>query len=76
MDNVNTALHFVQGAIEQQPAFNNLLTEMQVEPLWRLGRYDDLDQLLKKPELENNNSWSVQIARFMLHINGNFIISV
>lgn len=41
---------------------------MQAEPLWRLNRYDDLDELLKKHGLKDNNSWGVNIGRALLQI--------
>lgn len=67
LDNVNTALNFARGAMERQPEFGNVLLELQAEPLWRLGQYEDLDCLLKKTELKNNNSWGVEIGRALIH---------
>ncbi|XP_063916724.1 serine/threonine-protein kinase ATR-like isoform X2 [Zophobas morio] len=66
LDNVNTALNFAQGALARQPEFGNMLLEMQAEPLWRLGRYDDLNTLLERPELVDNTSWGVQIGKALL----------
>lgn len=66
LDNVNTALHVAQGAMGSQPEFGNMLLEMQAEPLWRLGRYEDLESLLRRPEMAENNSWGVQIGRALL----------
>ncbi|CAH0564186.1 unnamed protein product [Brassicogethes aeneus] len=68
LDNVNTALNFAQGAVNLQPEFGNMLLEMQAEPLWRLGRYDDLDKFLNKDDMVNNNSWGVNIGRSLLHV--------
>ncbi|KAG5868652.1 hypothetical protein JTB14_031712 [Gonioctena quinquepunctata] len=67
LDNVNTALNFVKGALNVQPKFGNMLLEMQAEPLWRLGQYDDLDKLLKTPDLVGNRSWGVQVGKALLH---------
>lgn len=68
LDNVNTALNFIDGAIQMQPEYSNILMEIQVEPLWRLGRYDDLNYHLQKPELKNNSSWGVQIGRAVMAV--------
>ncbi|XP_023017943.2 serine/threonine-protein kinase atr isoform X2 [Leptinotarsa decemlineata] len=67
LDNVNTALNFVKGALDIQPEFGNMLLEMQAEPLWRLGQYDDLDKLLKTPDVVGNTSWGVQVGKALLH---------
>ncbi|CAH0564187.1 unnamed protein product [Brassicogethes aeneus] len=48
---------------EPSPEFGNMLLEMQAEPLWRLGRYDDLDKFLNKDDMVNNNSWGVNIGK-------------
>lgn len=66
LDNVNTALNFVRGALEKQPDFGNMLLEMQAEPLWRLGQYEELDNLLKKPDLGRAKSWGVDVGRALL----------
>ncbi|XP_018574027.1 serine/threonine-protein kinase ATR-like, partial [Anoplophora glabripennis] len=72
LDNVNTALNFVKGAQNNQLEFGNMLLEMQAEPLWRLGEYDELDGLLRKPELIRNKSWGVQVGQALLYLkNGN-----
>ncbi|XP_057666885.1 serine/threonine-protein kinase ATR-like [Diorhabda carinulata] len=68
LDNVNTALYFVKGALNSQQEFNNMLLEMQAEPLWRLGQYDELNTLIKDPKLSKNKSWGVQVGKALLHI--------
>lgn len=65
---MNTALNFVKGAQNNRLEFGNMLLEMQAEPLWRLGQYDELDGLLKKPELVRNKSWGVQVGRALLFL--------
>lgn len=65
---MNTALNFAQGAIDLQPEFGNMLLEMQAEPMWRLGRYNELDNFLKKPDLLANNSWGVKVGKALLHL--------
>ncbi|XP_044758902.1 serine/threonine-protein kinase atr [Coccinella septempunctata] len=67
LDNVNTALNFVYGALNTYDYYGNMLLEMQAEPLWRLGSFDHLNQLLKRPELVNNKSWGVQIGKALIH---------
>lgn len=66
LDNVNTALNFVQGILKTDPQHEDALWELQAEPLWRLGRYDDLHELVERPELQENNSWAVQVGRALL----------
>lgn len=68
LDNVNTALNLAEGAIEKQPEFTNTLLKMQAEPLWRLGRWSELDDLLKKPELKRNVSWGVELGHAFLYL--------
>lgn len=69
LDNVNTALNFVYGALNTYDYYGNMLMEMQAEPLWRLGSFDSLNTLLKKPELKDNKSWGVQIGKALIHFN-------
>lgn len=66
LDNVNTALNFLRGAMDKQLDFGNMLLEMQAEPLWRLGQYEELDTLLKKPELRKNQSWGVEVGQALM----------
>ncbi|XP_030746712.1 serine/threonine-protein kinase ATR-like isoform X2 [Sitophilus oryzae] len=68
LDKVNTALYFAEGALDLQPEFGNMLLEVQAEPLWRLGKYDDLENLLNKPDLLENKSWGVQVGRSLVYI--------
>ncbi|KAJ8944483.1 hypothetical protein NQ314_009467 [Rhamnusium bicolor] len=63
-----TSLNFVKGAQDNQPEFGNMLLEMQAEPLWRLGQYEELDNLLKKPDMVNNKSWGVQVGKALLFL--------
>ncbi|CAH1116639.1 unnamed protein product [Phaedon cochleariae] len=67
LDNVNTALNFVKGALHSQPDFGNMLLEMQAEPLWRLGQYDELGCLLEKPDMLGNKSWGAQVGKALIH---------
>lgn len=71
LDNVNTALNFVHGVLKDQPQFDDALWELQAEPLWRLGRYDDLEELVNRPELTDNTSWGVQVGRALLSFRSN-----
>lgn len=74
LDNVNTALNFVKGALDQQPAFGNMLLELQAEPLWRLGQYDDLESLLEQPDFTRNKSWGVQVGKALISFKKSKII--
>lgn len=68
LDNVNTALYLAMNETELQLE----LLEVQAEPLWRLGRYEDLNELLERRELQKNKSWGVQVGRALLNFrNGN-----
>ncbi|KAF7269206.1 hypothetical protein GWI33_017672 [Rhynchophorus ferrugineus] len=68
LDKVNTALYLTEGAIDLQPEYSNKLQEFQAEALWRLGKYDDLEQLLEKPDLQHQNSWAIQLGKSLVHI--------
>lgn len=64
LDNVNIALNLAQGALYRESDFGLSVLETQAEPLWRLGRYDDLDNLLNDPKLKTpGNNWGVEIGR-------------
>lgn len=76
LDNVNTALNFVRGALNNQPEFGNMLLEMQAEPLWRLGQYEELDTLLQKPDLKESKSWGVQVGKALLHMKNGIRINI
>lgn len=67
LDNVNIALNLAQGALYREPDLGTAVLEMQAEPLWRLGRYDDLENLLTLSELKTaGNNWGVEIGRALL----------
>ncbi|KAB0793869.1 hypothetical protein PPYR_13489 [Photinus pyralis] len=69
LENVHAALNYVRGYVHSYPTYNkNVLLEMQAEPLLRLGRYSDLDELLKKPEMRCNHSWSLEVGRSLLYL--------
>lgn len=73
LDNVNTAFNFAEGAIGKHPEYEGFLLEMQAEPLWRLGRYEDLNKLVENPYLAENSSWGVKLGQALLKIqNGEF----
>lgn len=65
---MNTALNFIKGSLETEMIYEDTLWEMQAEPLWRLGRYEDLSTLLQRPDLNGNKSWGVQIGHSLLHL--------
>ncbi|KAF5293803.1 hypothetical protein FQA39_LY03288 [Lamprigera yunnana] len=69
LDNLNSALHLLQGALCSEEDCKSFLLETQAEPLWRLGRYTDLDNLLQKMELQNNHNWPVEMGRSLLHLH-------
>lgn len=65
LDNVNTALNLLQGTLHRQPDFAADLIEMQAEPLWRLGRYEELEELMQRPEVDHAN-WGVQVGEALI----------
>ncbi|XP_065155593.1 LOW QUALITY PROTEIN: serine/threonine-protein kinase ATR [Atheta coriaria] len=69
MDHANTSLYLAKGVWEGQPAdyLSDWMLEAQTEPLWRLGRYDELDQLLQKRELQESTNWGVHTGRALIH---------
>lgn len=62
MEYVDVALKLAQK--QEHRVFS---LELQAEPLWRLGQWEELDSVVKKPELSESNSWGVQIGRALLH---------
>lgn len=44
-----------------------MLYELQAEPLWRLSKYDELNDLLTKPEMKSNTTWGATIGQALLH---------
>ncbi|KAK5640945.1 hypothetical protein RI129_009492 [Pyrocoelia pectoralis] len=69
LENVHAALNYVRGSMDSHPAYNqNLLLEMEAEPLLRLGRYTDLDKLVNRSEMRNNHSWNLEIGRSLLYL--------
>lgn len=68
LDNVNTALNFAQGSVKLYPEYADALMEFQAEPLWRLGRWDDLGTLLDHQLLKDNKSWGVHIGNSLIHL--------
>lgn len=45
-----------------------MLLEMQAEALWRLGTYDDLENVLNKPGIDDNKGWGVQVGKSLVCI--------
>ncbi|KAJ8730029.1 hypothetical protein PYW07_017067 [Mythimna separata] len=42
------------------------MKELSAEPLWRLGRFDDLEELCKKPVPPSNENWGLLMGRTLL----------
>lgn len=61
--------------IDNKPEHGSVLWELQAEPLWRLGRYDDLQELVNRPEINENNSWGVQVGKALLSLQTNQEVS-
>lgn len=71
LDNVNTALNVMQGASEKQPEWESELMELQAEALWRLGRYEDLEEVFGRPDFEGNGSKFSKLSYQVVHKDKN-----
>lgn len=69
LDTPETALLVSEGLLNQlgEKYMDDSLRAIQAEPLWRLGRFEELEKLLGVPEIKESNSWGVQCGQALLH---------
>lgn len=70
LDQPETALLVSESLMKQMHERNvqaSLLTE-SVEPLWRLGRFEELDKLLENTKLRESSNWGIRCGQVLLGI--------
>ncbi|XP_055380067.1 serine/threonine-protein kinase ATR [Condylostylus longicornis] len=68
LDTPETALLISQGVMKKLSTKlnNDCLKESQIEPLWRLGRFEELEELLQHPLFDDSKSWNVLYGKALL----------
>lgn len=70
LDQPETALLMSQGLLEKIYDKKNyyLLQEQRAEPLWRLSRFEELEELVKIPQIRESSNWGVKCGQLLLNI--------
>ncbi|XP_055679368.1 serine/threonine-protein kinase ATR-like [Lutzomyia longipalpis] len=68
LDQPETALLVSEGLLNQFQDYNvdKLTLELRAEPLWQMGRFEDLDDLIKNSQLEDSDGWGVRCGSLLL----------
>ena len=70
LDQPETALLVYENMIQKLNAQQkNLCKEIKAEPLWRLSRFDELDELLKDKTVQQSSDWGVSCGRLLSAFN-------
>jgi serine/threonine-protein kinase ATR len=64
MGQLTSVMMHVQGLQDQRPEWMRPLTGMRVEAAWRLGKWDDLEEILNHET--SSGGWSVGLGRVLL----------
>lgn len=68
LDQPETAIVIAEGLMKQLHDQNNdLLLQNTAEPLWRLGRFDELDHLIETAHLEDSPEWGIRCGKILLN---------
>lgn len=74
MGQTETANLLAHSLIEKlHDEHRELIEKQMVEPLWRLGHWDELGKLFEKPHLYENLEWGIQCGRLLLDFRKNDI---
>lgn len=67
LDQPETALLLSESLLNKYYEYNeqSLLQEIKAEPLYRLGRFDELEELLESPMVHESDSWGVICGTLM-----------
>ncbi|XP_055529516.1 serine/threonine-protein kinase ATR-like [Wyeomyia smithii] len=73
LDQPHTALLLSESLLNKYYDQNvhSLLQEIKTEPLYRLGRFDELEELLESPGLQESDSWGVICGSLMVSYKKN-----
>ncbi len=70
MDQPETALMMSESAMKEllDDDVENFLQEMKAEPLWRLGMFEELEQLLDNTDASKPESWGMKCGKLFLKL--------
>ncbi|XP_062565656.1 serine/threonine-protein kinase ATR-like [Armigeres subalbatus] len=73
LDQPETALLLSESLLNKYYESNvhTLLQEIKAEPLYRLGRFEELDELLETPTVQGSDSWGVVCGSLMISYRKN-----
>ncbi|XP_058457566.1 serine/threonine-protein kinase ATR isoform X2 [Malaya genurostris] len=73
LDQPDTALLLSESLLNKYHDHNvhSLLQEIKTEPLYRLGRFEELDELLESPLVQESDSWGVICGSLMVSYRKN-----
>lgn len=59
-----TALHISDSILKllYEKNLGSDLQDIKAEPLWRLGRFEELDQLVKTSQVQDSSNWGVRVV--------------
>ncbi|XP_055699229.1 serine/threonine-protein kinase ATR-like isoform X2 [Phlebotomus papatasi] len=68
LDQPETALLVSEGFLHRFQDFDvdKFALELRAEPLWQMGRFEDLENMIKSSELEENNSWGIRCGSLLI----------
>lgn len=67
LDQPETAILLAEGLIRELHDKNSdVLLQSSAEPLWRLGRFDELEQLIERSNMEGNSEWGIRCGQILL----------
>ncbi|KAJ1532216.1 hypothetical protein ONE63_000836 [Megalurothrips usitatus] len=68
LDQPYAALHIAEGALLKRPEYRSTFLEAQAECFWRVSNFENLEGVLKDPQLEGSNAWGVNIGKCLIDI--------
>nr|CAD7426912.1 unnamed protein product [Timema monikensis] len=68
LDQPVTSLKIAEGILTHSPHLSAIMSEQQVEAFWRLHMFDELSDLLSRPEVDNDKSWGTQVGRALISL--------
>lgn len=72
LDQPETAILLANGLMKDIYDENaNALLQSSAEPLWRLGRFDELNQLIETRNLKDSTDWGVRCGQILLNFRLN-----
>lgn len=67
LDQPETAILLAEGLMKHLHYQNNdILVQNSAEPLWRLGRFDELEELIENSEFKNSPDWGIRCGKILL----------